>query len=181
MDRNRRMDHNSRECIFVRFIAHTAWVTFAEQYDCAKHLNGRGLGCEPGLSSLLDDVRCTDRTFICRLFIARYDGTYPGSTTVYGDCSPFTGPTSNFPSYYRVSPINNNESGILTMTLLNGLDVYAPILRGANQFLRTREWMDILELEGASIIYVCIVDIRTFDHACPLRFAIWPLIDRVNG
>lgn len=44
-------------------------------YDCAKYLNGRGVG-------------------------ARYDGSYPGSTK-HGVCSPFTGPTSAFPDYYK--------------------------------------------------------------------------------
>ncbi|KAF9509204.1 glycoside hydrolase family 5 protein [Hydnum rufescens UP504] len=43
-------------------------------YDCAKYLNGRGLG-------------------------SRYDGSYPGST-ILGSCSPFTGSTNIFsPSY----------------------------------------------------------------------------------
>ncbi|CAE7119219.1 unnamed protein product [Rhizoctonia solani] len=43
--------------------------------DCAKYLNGRGVG-------------------------ARYDGTFPGSTR-HGDCSTFTGDRSKFSSEYK--------------------------------------------------------------------------------
>ncbi|PVF96087.1 putative EXG1-exo-beta-1,3-glucanase, major isoform [Serendipita vermifera] len=43
--------------------------------DCAKYLNGRGVG-------------------------ARYDGTYPGSSYV-GTCAPFTGSGANFSSSYK--------------------------------------------------------------------------------
>ncbi|QRV80907.1 Cellulase (glycosyl hydrolase family 5 protein) [Ceratobasidium sp. AG-Ba] len=44
--------------------------------DCAKYLNGRGIG-------------------------ARYDGTYPGTTKI-GDCSTMTGSGENFSDSYRV-------------------------------------------------------------------------------
>ncbi|KAF8317388.1 exo-beta-1,3-glucanase [Clavulina sp. PMI_390] len=44
-------------------------------YDCAKYLNGRGIG-------------------------ARYDGTYSGSTYI-GSCTPYTGATSGFSSSYK--------------------------------------------------------------------------------
>ncbi|CAE7119159.1 unnamed protein product, partial [Rhizoctonia solani] len=43
--------------------------------DCAKYLNGRGVG-------------------------ARYDGTFPGSTK-HGDCSTFTGDGNKFSSEYK--------------------------------------------------------------------------------
>jgi len=43
--------------------------------DCAKYLNGRGIG-------------------------SRYDGTYPGSTFV-GNCSGLTGSASTFSSSYK--------------------------------------------------------------------------------
>ncbi|KAG8784759.1 exo-1,3-beta-glucanase [Ceratobasidium sp. 428] len=49
------------------------WTT--APYDCAKYLNGRGVG-------------------------ARYDGTYPGSTK-RGDCSPFTGSRTKFSTDYK--------------------------------------------------------------------------------
>lgn len=49
------------------------WTTAAT--DCARYLNGRGVG-------------------------SRYDGSYPGSTYV-GDCSQFTGSGNNFSSDYK--------------------------------------------------------------------------------
>lgn len=47
----------------------------AAPYDCAKYLNGRGVG-------------------------ARYDGTYPGSP-VHGSCANVTGSCANFSDEYK--------------------------------------------------------------------------------
>lgn len=79
MDHRRRMDRHTRTSyspsIFPICSLFSPWTCSLLQYDCAKYLNGRGVD-------------------------ARYDGSYPGSTK-HGVCSPFTGPTSAFPDYYK--------------------------------------------------------------------------------
>ncbi|KAG8732973.1 exo-1,3-beta-glucanase [Ceratobasidium sp. 414] len=65
--------------IIGRYASSNLWTFVGEwttsPYDCAKYLNGRGVG-------------------------ARYDGTYPGSTK-HGDCTPFTGSRTKFSQEYK--------------------------------------------------------------------------------
>ncbi|KAG8732972.1 exo-1,3-beta-glucanase [Ceratobasidium sp. 414] len=65
--------------IVARYASSNLWTFVGEwttsPYDCAKYLNGRGVG-------------------------ARYDGTYPGSTK-HGDCTPFTGSRNKFSQEYK--------------------------------------------------------------------------------
>lgn len=72
--------HINMACNRGRELAATQlWVVVGEwspaRTDCAKYLNGRGVG-------------------------SRYDGTYPGSTRI-GSCSAFTGPASGYSGEYK--------------------------------------------------------------------------------
>lgn len=88
--------------------------------DCAKYLNGRGVG-------------------------ARYDGSYPGSTII-GTCGPFTGSGSGFSEEYKVFLRQFWEAQVTGEQPL-GREV-SNIIEYFYYSIWEELWMDILDLES---------------------------------
>lgn len=86
-------DHISAACDFASSLSSfDLWIIVGEwtpaPTDCAKYLNGRGVG-------------------------ARYDGSYPGSTRV-GSCTGLTGSASTFSSSYKTFLRQYWEAQVIT-------------------------------------------------------------------
>ncbi|KAI0050559.1 glycoside hydrolase family 5 protein [Auriscalpium vulgare] len=95
-------DHISAACNeatnLVNFNNNGLWTIVGEwtpaMTDCAKYLNGRGVG-------------------------ARYDGSYPGSTKV-GSCTGLTGSASSFSSAYKTFLRQSWEAQVITFEKASG-------------------------------------------------------------